>query len=74
MKILGYLLSFILMILVIYDVMRCILVFIENTWHKDFGMETLLHNDYIVNGGVMGAIVLMGVLEIINHAIGEDKF
>lgn len=53
MKVLGYLMSFLLMIIVTYNILRFVLVFIENGLHKDFGMEMLLHNSYIVNGSLI---------------------
>lgn len=74
MKVLGYLISFLLMIIVTYNILRFVLVFIENGLHKDFGMEMLLHNSYIVNGSLICTLILIVALEIINHAIGEDKF
>ncbi|AXV41542.1 hypothetical protein BU090_06580 [Staphylococcus warneri] len=74
MKVIGYILSFILLILFIYNIFRFIMVLIENTLNVDFGMETLLHNSYFVNGGVFGAIIIIIALELINHLINEEKF
>lgn len=74
MKAIGYILSFILLILFIYNIFRFIMVLIENILNVDFGMEILLHNSYFVNGGVFGAIIIIIALEFINHVINEEKF
>ncbi|MCI2948730.1 hypothetical protein ACUXJ9_002331 [Staphylococcus caledonicus] len=73
MKTLSHIIGFIITILVLYNILRFLFILTENHFNLNFGIDILLHNNYVVYGTMGLLILLITVQEVINQYLKDNK-
>ncbi|MCJ1661443.1 hypothetical protein MT341_02495 [Staphylococcus sp. NRL 18/288] len=72
MKTLSYIIGFLITVLGLYNILRLGFSVVENHFNLNFGIDILLHNNYVNYGTLIVLIVLMIVETFVEHYL-EDR-
>ncbi|GGG92508.1 hypothetical protein E2558_06380 [Staphylococcus pragensis] len=59
MKRLSYIIGFLITVLGLYNILRLVFSLVENHFNLNFGIDILLHNNYVTYGTMIVLIILM---------------
>lgn len=59
MKRLSYIIGFLITVLGLYNILRLVFSLVENHFNLNFGIDILLHNNYVIYGTMIVLIILM---------------
>ncbi|BGE81595.1 hypothetical protein [Staphylococcus petrasii] len=72
MKRLSYIIGFLITVLGLYNILRLGFSLVENHFNLNFGIDILLHNNYVIYGTMIVLIVLM-IAEAVVEQYLEDR-
>lgn len=73
MKVLSYVLGFVITILALFNILRLLTSLIESYFNMNFGIDFVLHNNYVTYGAIALLVISAFLQELIEHQYNNNE-